>query len=88
METNEKIIKVEFVDMTDYSPFVFENISQYGNFKDALNRVNMLEEFIEFHSKNYLSGFYDGQWSLLPETTGTDIELLAGRAVTDDGEKF
>jgi len=53
--------------MDNFKPFIFEGINKYSDFREALNKVKQLEEFIEFHSKNYFSGFYDGQWSLLPE---------------------
>ena len=34
-------------------------------FRKGLEKVIKLEEFIKYHSNNYFSGFYDGQWRIL-----------------------
>ena len=34
-------------------------------FRKSLEKVIKLEEFIKYHSNNYFSGFYDGQWRIL-----------------------
>jgi hypothetical protein len=28
----------------------------------------MLEQYIELHSRNFISGFYEGRWKMLPDT--------------------
>ena len=44
----------------DYSDYIFEGISEYEVFQTGLNKVQMLEQFMQICRDRMLSGFYDG----------------------------
>jgi hypothetical protein len=48
----------------NYSPYVFEGISDYDVFLTTLKRVQVLEKYMANCRKQMLSGFYEGQWIL------------------------
>lgn len=43
-----------------YNGQLFEGISRYPVFRQCLKTVIKLEEVIEFYSRKFFSGFYDG----------------------------
>ena len=47
-------------EFNSYAPFIFPDINRYSTFRKALNIVNKLQQYIEDHSRQYFSGFYDG----------------------------
>ena len=61
---NQTLSLSPFFNSNNYSPFLFEGINSYPMFRKALERVQGIEDFIQYHATNYYSGFYDGQWAL------------------------
>lgn len=61
-----EVVNIRFKDTNNYQGFLYHGINQYSKFREALLTVKKIEEYIEYHSKNYFSGYYDGQWKILP----------------------
>jgi hypothetical protein len=60
----ELVEDLKFTDFNNYKSFIFEGLNRYSDFMGALTNVSRLEDYINYHSKNYFSGYYDGHWSL------------------------
>lgn len=67
----------------DDKPYIFENMNSYTKFKEGLETVIKLEQFMQFFDRTggskqltesginkSLSGYYEGQWKLLDSSPG------------------
>ena len=57
-----------YLSRNNDNAYIFPDISRYGVFRKCMNNAKMLQEYIEYHSRNFFSGFYEGRWKLMPDS--------------------
>ena len=62
-----------------FDGYIFEGISDYSVFRECMGTVKKLENFFEFYSRKFYSGFYEGQWMLIEDEGFEPRESPAGQ---------
>jgi hypothetical protein len=63
-----------YLSRNNDNAYIFPAISRYGVFRHCMKNAKLLQEYIEYHSRNFFSGFYEGRWKLLSDSKNANFK--------------